>query len=95
MRAIYTKFIPATNYRAARIKAYSHTPCNMEQQSISILFDCPESISETMRHYVAAKAFADKFLPYATFDENAVFGGSPDGRGYVFCFPQSTVKAMA
>jgi len=95
MQAIHTKFIPATSYKPARIKAYTHTPDGMEKFSVTISRDGPVSRSDVQRHFDAAKAFADKYFIYGKpLDENCVYGSSADGKGYCFCFPESTVKSM-
>ena len=85
MLAIHTKFIPATNTKSARIKAYT---CNGHASTIPV--DC--ELGEIQRHAKAVKTLIEKELKYATDYEKMAYGGSADNKGYTFCFIFSTVK---
>ena len=85
MLAIHTKFIPATNTKAARIKAYT---CNGH----SVIIPVDYSLGEIQRHAKAVKTLIEKELNYATDYDNMAYGGSADNKGYTFCFIFSTVK---
>lgn len=85
MRAIHTKFLGPTDTRGARVKAYSS-----DGRSVTVSFD--SGLGEVERHFAAARAFAEKHFAYAPDTDRMVYGDSADGRGYVFCFPQSTVE---
>jgi hypothetical protein len=85
MIAIHTKYIPATDTRGARIKAYT-----FNGHQITVPFDHDLSCLE--RHASAAKALIKNKLEYAPDHAVMAYGDSADGKGYVFCFTQSTVK---
>jgi hypothetical protein len=75
MKAIETKYIPATNFRGSRIKAY--TECG---NSITVSYS-----HEGNEHPKAALALCKKMGWKGTL----VSGGKADGRGEVFCFLDS------
>lgn len=85
MLAIHTKFIPATNTKSARIKAYT---CNGHASTIPVDYE----LGEIQRHSKAVKTLIEKELKYATDYEQMAYGGSADNKGYTFCFIFSTVK---
>ena len=89
MQAIHTKYIPATNTRAAKIKAYNHD----HPRGICVS-DCFDLERDVDRHYKAAQAFIICKLPYAKDIKYMAYGGSADGKGYSFCFTYSTVEAQ-
>lgn len=86
MQAIHTKYIPATDTRGAKIKAYNEYFPRGVQVSIDYSLDGVE------RHAVAVRAFLDKFFVIAPDVSSMAYGGSADGKGYCFCFIHSTVK---
>lgn len=85
MIAIHTKYLPATDTRGSRIKAYTATG-----RSVTVPLD--HSLDGHKRHFTAVKVLVEKFLPYAPSVENMVYGDSADGKGYVFCFGESKVS---
>lgn len=86
MQAIHTKYIPATNTSSAKIKAYNEAFPRGVKVSIDYSLDAVE------RHAVAVRAFLDKYLTEAPKVSSMSYGGSADGKGYCFCFVQSTVE---
>ena len=87
MQAIHTKYIPATNTKAAKIKAYNES--NPRGVTVSIDYD----LDDVQRHFKAVQAFIQQKLTYHTDATEMAYGGSADGKGYVFCFLHSTIKA--
>lgn len=87
MQAIHTKYIPATDNRAAKIKAYTH------DMPRGILVSIDYELDDVGRHFKAARAFIDKHMKYAPDYSVMTHGGSADGKGYCFCFTQSTIEA--
>lgn len=85
MQAIHTKYIPATDTRGARIKAYN------ESNPRGLLVSIDYSLGDVERHFKAAQMFIDNKLSYAPLHKTMAYGGSADGKGYVFCFLDSTV----
>lgn len=85
MIAIHTKYIPATDTKGARIKAYS---CNGHKATVSIDY----SMGDVERHAVAVKKLIDTQMEYAPDHSVMTYGGSADGKGYTFCFVQSTIN---
>lgn len=74
MQAIVTKYLPATNTRGSRIKAYTH------DVSITVRWD--HELSNDVDNYrQAAMALVAK---YGWPADNWISGGAPDGYGYVF-----------
>lgn len=87
MQAIHTKYIPATDNRAAKIKAYnSNVPRGV---MVSIDYD----LDDVGRHFAAAQAFITANMQYVPEHSVMTYGGSADGKGYCFCFTQSTIGA--
>ena len=82
MKSIKTKYLPATNRRGLRIKA---TAGGM---SVTVPYD--HSKSDVYVHFEAVKGLVEKH-GLAWDVSRMVYGGTE--RGYVFCFPQSTVEA--
>jgi hypothetical protein len=83
MIAIHTKYIGSTNYKPARIKAYTRSG-----------FSCTVSVNHSLdgeqRHFAAVQALVAKHnLDWDLTDMR--FGDSADGKGYVFCFANSVV----
>jgi hypothetical protein len=85
MIAIHTKFMGATNHRAARIKAYS---CEGHAAIVPVEYD----LGEVERHLLAARALIAAHLSCPPDHEVMTYGGSADGRGYTFCFLASTIS---
>lgn len=86
MIAIHTKFIPATNTRGARIKAYTATNGSHKGFTASVPVD--HSLSHEIRHFEAVKELVRKNkLDWDLSD--MCYGDSADGKGYVFCFASS------
>jgi len=83
MIAIQTKFLPATNTKGSRIKAYTGSG-----YSATVALD--HSLAHEVRHFEAVKALVEKYsLEWDLSDMR--YGDSPDGHGYVFCFAWSIV----
>jgi hypothetical protein len=83
MIAIHTKFMPATDTKGARIKAYTSTKWNAT-------VPYPYEKSYEMAHFEAVKALIERNkLDWKL--EDMRFGDSADGKGYVFCFADSIV----
>ena len=85
MIAIHTKYIPASNTRCARIKAYT-------TGGLSATVSYPYELSYEIAHYEAVKALVEKHKLSWPIDDMR-FGDSADGKGYVFCFERSKVTA--
>ena len=85
MIAIQTKFLPATNTRGSRIKAWTDT-------GYSATISYPHELSFELCHFEAVKALVAKHnLPWDLTDMR--FGGTE--RGYVFCFAHAIVQPAA
>jgi hypothetical protein len=85
MIAIHTKYLPATNYKGSRIKAYTTSGF---QATISY----PHEYSHEVCHFQAVKALVKKHK--LDWDlTNMRYGDSGDGKGYSFCFDASRVTA--
>jgi hypothetical protein len=82
MIAIQTKYIPASNTKASRIKAWT---CN--GHSVTIPF--PHEYSHEQCHFQAVKALAAKCKTEWDLSDMR-YGGTDNG--YVFCFAHSIVK---
>ena len=78
MKAIETKYIPATNTRGSRIRAYAEGV-----KSLSISY--PYELSGSAVHAAAALALARRMSWTGTL----VAGGKADQKGEVFCFLDS------
>ena len=85
MIAIHTKFIPASNVRGSRIKAYC-----ADGRSVTISKD--HALSQEQAHFAAARAFAEKHLRFVPDTSRMVYGDSADNKGFVFCFPDSIIE---
>ena len=90
MQAIHTKFIPATDTKAAKIKAYNRDHPRGVMVSIDDSLD-----HDVDRHFKAAREFIAKKITYAPDTKKMNYGGSADGAGYCFCFTYSTVEVTA
>lgn len=84
MMAIQTKYIPASNVKGSRIKAWT---CGFNGRSVTISF--PHEYSHEQCHFQAVKALAAKCGE--NWDLSDMRYGYTD-RGYVFCFADSIVK---
>lgn len=80
MKAIWTKYIPATDKRSARVRAYAE---GVKPLTISFW-------SDDMAHAAAALALARREGWTGTLIE----GGRPDGKGDVFVFADSRAHAI-
>ncbi len=80
MKAIQTKYLPATNTKPSRVKAYT------ADQSITISYD--DEYSQEEAHKKAAVALCNK-MGWST----ALIAGSIDN-GYVFLFEPKSVQYM-
>jgi hypothetical protein len=78
MKAIHTKYIPATNCRGSRIKAWAEGGA-----SITVPYDCACNRDEA--HDKAALALVLK-MGWKGFHSALIRGGSADGRGNVYTF---------
>lgn len=83
MLAIITEVIPASNTRPTRIKAYT---CNGHKLIVSR----DDALPHVEQHFVVAQQLVREQLRYAPDCSTMVYGGAP--KGYVFCFPASTVS---
>lgn len=83
MQAIHTKYMPATNTRGSRIKAYTHS-------GFTASIPYPHDLSFEMGHFAAVQELVRKHgLDWDLSDMR--YGDSADGRGYVFCFARSVI----
>jgi hypothetical protein len=76
MQAIQTKFLPATNYKPARIKA----SCRRGSITISyhnIIIPAGASAYEDGRHIAAAKALCDLFVKQDTDRVSGIYRSTP------------------
>lgn len=85
MQAIHTKYIPATNTKAAKIKAYN------ENHPRGVIISIDYDLNDVQRHFKAAKEFVKTKLSVDQVASTMTYGGSADGKGYVFCFIDATV----
>jgi len=84
MIAIQTKYIPASNTKGSRIKAWTD---GFSGHSVTISY--PHEYSHEQCHFQAVKALVKKHkLGWDLSDMR--YGGTEDG--YVFCFAHSIVK---
>ena len=88
MLAIHTRFIGPSNTRGARIKAYAS-----DGRSVTVGY--AHELDSMNAHHMACVAFIQKHLQYVEPNSPMCYGDSADGRGYVFCFAQSTVQETA
>jgi hypothetical protein len=85
MIAIHTKYLPCTNTKGSRIKAYTFS-------GLSATVPYPHELSGEAVHFAAVKELIRKHELKWNIDDMR-FGGSADGKGYVFCFADSIVGA--
>jgi hypothetical protein len=85
MIAIHTKFIPPTNTKGARIKAYTST-------GFTATVPYSYELSHEKCHFEAVKELVKKYKLHWPIDKMC-YGDSADNRGYVFCFVDSIVEA--
>jgi hypothetical protein len=89
MIAIHTKYIPCTNTRGSRIKAY--TTGWGDRKGFEVTISYPHEHSYELCHFQAVKALVKKHnLDWDL--SNMRYGDSADGKGYSFCFDCSVVK---
>ena len=87
MIAIQTKYIPPSNIKGSRIKAWVDSDMG---HNFSVYISYPHQLSHEMVHYEAVKALIDKHK--LDWDiSNMAYGGVKNG--YVFCFLDSKVEA--
>jgi hypothetical protein len=87
MIGIETKFIPATNTKGARVKAFV-----FNGQQVTRPYNYEKS--ELEAHFEVVQAFiAEKFgdMPISDNSKTLTYGSTQ--AGYFFCFPQSTITA--
>ena len=82
MLAIITEVIPASNTRPTRIKAYT---CNGHK----LIASRDDALGDVKQHLAVAQRLIREQLRHAPDPTTMVYGGAP--KGYVFCFPASTV----
>jgi hypothetical protein len=82
MIAIETKFLPTTNCKGSRIKAFT---CNGH----SVTIPYPYEFTGHVCHFEAVKALAKKCKTHWELDKMR-YGGTK--QGYVFCFADSIVE---
>ncbi len=85
MIAIHTKFIPPTNTKGSRIKAYTST-------GFTATVPYSYELSLDKCHFEAVKELVKKHKLEWPIDKMC-HGDSADGKGYVFCFVDSIVEA--
>lgn len=89
MIAIHTKFIPVSNTRGSRIKAFTVGYGNHKWFQAVISY--PHEFDSVQAHFQAVKALVEKNNLDWNLD-GMRFGDSADGKGYVFCFDASKVN---
>jgi len=82
MIAIQTKYLPCTNHKPSRIKAFTENG-----HTCTISYDY--ALSDAKLHFKAAKAMVEKHK--LDWDIKRMTYGGVKG-GYVFTFPQSIVE---
>lgn len=88
MIAIHTRYLPPTDTKPGRIKAYTVGHCSFPGMSATVTKIDARGFE--LEHFEAVKALVKKYNLDWNLDEMR-FGDSADGRGYVFCFAQSIV----
>jgi hypothetical protein len=88
MIAIHTKYIPCTNTRGSRIKAYTTGYGDIKGFTATISY--PHELSGVAVHFEAVKALVSKNKLDWTL-EGMRYGDSADGKGFSFCFDSSKV----
>jgi hypothetical protein len=85
MIAIHTKYIGASNTRGARIKAYTYG-----DNGFTVTVPYNYALNTVDAHFAAVKAMVRRFeLDWEL--EGMRYGDSADGRGFSFCFANSTI----
>ena len=84
MKAIHTKYLPATNTKPSRIKA------SASNGFLSVIISHPHETGNHMDHFEAVKALIAKHNLKWDISQ-MVYGDSADGKGHVFCFADSKV----
>lgn len=79
MIAIHTKYLPASNTRGSRLKAY--TAAHGDFKGFEVTISYPHEFDGVMCHFQAVKALVAKHELNWTLD-NMRYGDSADGRGY-------------
>ena len=87
MIAIQTKYIPPSNNKGSRIKAWVDSDMG---HNFSVYISYPHHLSHVLVHYEAVKALIDKHKLDWNISDMA-YGGVKNG--YVFCFLDSKVEA--
>jgi hypothetical protein len=88
MIAIHTKYLPASNVRGSRIKAYTAGAMGFKGFEATIPY--PHEFDGVDCHFEAVKALVIKHkLDWDLTDMR--YGNSADGRGFSFCFDASKV----
>jgi hypothetical protein len=90
MIAIHTKYLPVSNSRGSRIKAYTAAHGTFKGFEVTISY--PHEFDGVDCHFEAVKALVVKHELNWNLD-NMRYGDSADGRGYSFCFDASKVGA--
>ena len=85
MLAINTEFVPATRTLPARIKAFT---CNGHK----IFAPHDHALGDAQRHLAAAQKLIREQMRHTPDSSTMVYGGTE--KGYVFCWPQSTIAAV-
>lgn len=88
MVAIHTKYLPVSNSRGSRIKAYTASHGDFKGFQVTISY--PHEFDGVDCHFEAVKALVTKHQLNWNLD-NMRYGVSADGRGYSFCFDASKV----
>lgn len=83
MIAVSTAFVPATEKRQARIKAWT---CNGHRLIANLEYD----LGDVQRHLVVAQRLIREQMRHTPDSSTMVYGGTE--KGYVFCWPQSTIS---
>jgi hypothetical protein len=83
MKAISTKYLPCTNSRGARIKAF-----DMDGNSVTVSYD--HALSGEDVHRVAAETLRDKM-----HWKGELIGGAVKGGSYVFVFDAGRADLLA
>jgi hypothetical protein len=88
MIAVHTKYLPVSNSRGSRIKAY--TAAHGDFKGFQATISYPSELSGVACHFEAVKALIEKNnLNWKT--DGMRYGDSADGCGYAFCFDASKV----
>ena len=84
MKAIHTRYLPATEHKGSRIKAYTGS-------GMAATISFPYGASPGAEgHFLAVRALVEQ--NGLGWDCSVMcWGDSSDGRGYTFVFPKSTI----